>query len=309
MNMLALLFLCKRKDYFMAESITDEQLKHYIDIFKTNRENDPHSERWNETINSNYLIEFFEYNSIFFKEFLKSVIVDNVYCEDDENDLKIDIKDLDFNDIKIYKQYKGIPTDICVEGNNFICVIENKFKSDSHNRKNGYFQCLEYKKQILELTDKKYKMFIRLDNEHCRLKINDEDFKNNKEWFAGYYNAWFGKNILKSFKEIFNNTDIELDSKIREKLKIYCNFLEETTLEYKSEIFNKIHETGKFLAYYLRAKSIDAKYDLYNTVVKINNSQILIYPDEFLNLSLLKLDDEKQIQNFIIELLKQKGIE
>ena len=85
--------------------------------------------------------------------------------------------------------------------------------------------------------------------------------------------------------------------------------MEETTLEYKGVIFNKIHETGKFLAYYLRTKSIDAKYDLYNTVVKINNSQILIYPDDFLNLSLLNLDDEKQIKNFIIELLKQKGIE
>ena len=35
MNMLALLFLCKRKDYFMAESITDEQiLENYLKELK-----------------------------------------------------------------------------------------------------------------------------------------------------------------------------------------------------------------------------------------------------------------------------------
>lgn len=284
MNMLALLFLCKRKGYVMTEKITNEQLNYYIDVFKTNRQNDPNLYRWNTAKNSDYLIYFFQNDTVFLKNFLESVITDDIYCEDDENDLKADIKDLDFNNLKIFKKFND--EIIQIESDNFICIIENQFVIPHlDNKQVSIRHYAEQRKEILNKTDNKYKFFIKLNNEHFK-QTDDKDFlsKELKEYFAGYYNAWFGRNVLKPFKKIADNTNIKLKNEIRENLNIYCNFLEETTLEFQGKIWNEIIKQVQNLVEKLKIKGLNAEYNYYNAIVKLNSTDIK-YPDEYLSMN------------------------
>lgn len=280
----------------------DKTIEEYQKILEENWKTDPEFKRWKETCNSDYLIKFFRDKEIFIA-FLESVVNDNVYCEYKPKNLRINLDKLKFykDGNKIYKEFAPeLKTDICIEGENFICVIENKFGSDSHGRKNDRYQCAYYRKFILEHSDKEYKIFIRLDNEHNSLRECDVSFLKKTDEYGGYYNAWFARNVLKTLKNFPNH---ELYGN---EITKYCNFLKETTIKHGSEIQKEFLSRGKkitsLLNQVLTKYQLAAKFDKYYGEICIENNCFLLQY-EYLKLSLLN-DDEK-IKNLLEEQIAQ----
>ena len=228
-------------------------IKEYIEICLENANNrNSWDLNWEENNVSNEIAYFFQEESIF-KEFLKSVINKPIYCEDNKNDelLKLNeekINNLKFKKmrfpkvrVKIYTSKEKKEIDILFEGENFICIIENKFGSKEHSN-----QCQYYKKYVIDRckNEKKIPICIFLDTEHSDKCISEEDFKKS-ECYKGYYLALYGKNVLPVLE---NNCEHEI---LGDDMKKFCNFLKEvywSSFEnIKSEKKNRIKDVKNIL--------------------------------------------------------------
>lgn len=253
-------------------------LQEFSDICEKNYKNYKYS-LWQEDNESDMLAYFFQFENIF-KEFLKSVLNSDIYCECDENDEyqteHVDLKDIDtfiselslkkyrFPKVRVKttKIEKEKIMDLLVEGENFICVIENKMKAQESKG-----QCQAYKEEICQLCEdtKKKPICIYIDNEHSSICVSKDEFTSKQEVFGGYYLAYQGKNVLKSL------LNCECENEIKQDLENFCNFLREATLKENDDLQNEITKKRIELEGILKEKGFCVKYKKNYDDFYINN--------------------------------------
>ncbi len=222
MNMLALLFLCKRKDYFMAESITDEQiLENYIkelkkfNIFKILKLQDM------EIIHSNFLAwllnptENHGLGRLFFDEFCKYAGITN-----------------NFEDLEVVREEGNIDILVKDNKNNRYIIIENKYGTKERN--NQLCRYAEYVKYLYRAKDENI----------IKIYIDIEEEKSVSE--KGYKSITYEKNVLPVLEEIVNK--IKENSPEQQAVFQYIAILKEkyAIKEYLKNICLNMHKTGKY---------------------------------------------------------------
>ncbi|MDD3013470.1 MAG: PD-(D/E)XK nuclease family protein [Candidatus Gastranaerophilales bacterium] len=192
------------------------------------------------------------YQDKFLKQFLEPVLAENL-----DNVLS------DISDIVIETEF---PTninrriDILVHSkkSNFVCVIENKYGSDEHNK-----QCKHYKDfidNVWRFKDFKHKYYVFLD-------IDKPDEEKRKKDLTGYYPVAYEQvyEILKNLSQSDPNETLKqtveqymdiikenypmLDEKIKEQCReIYKNhknvieMMDVYKKDFQTELFNIMHE-------------------------------------------------------------------
>ncbi|MCD7878713.1 MAG: PD-(D/E)XK nuclease family protein [Candidatus Gastranaerophilales bacterium] len=149
--------------------------------------------------------------SLFFKKFLKTI-------KDDKNfDKNINVVRICKENINVYREFRtdcGRFSDILIEGETFVCLIENKYGA-----KECLNQTLDYKNFILNKYQGKHHIFVYLD-------INEEL---NAKHENGYILCTYKNNILPVLKSISSGRKIK-------QLDILNQYI--TVLEENYNMFN-----------------------------------------------------------------------
>ena len=278
-------------------TIKKPTIREYIDICSKNAKNKkPYEIIWDENNISNELAYFFQDENIF-KEFLKSVLdynKDNQRFESDD----VEIDNLQFKKmrfpkvrvpIKIDNKKKEI--DILFEGENFICIIENKLRSKEHDE-----QCEFYKTYVKTRCENENKtpICIYLDSELSSQKIDKEKFN-----IEGYYLAWYGENVL----PVLENCNHEI---LGNDIKNFCNFLKELVWSSLPEIKKEKNSRRTRIKGILKDIGYDSKIKYDEIVISESNKEYIIERFDYLELSLE--NDDKKIKEELKKRLETAGL-
>jgi len=250
-------------------------LQEFSDICEKNYKNYKDS-LWQEDNESDMLAYFFQFENIF-KTFLKSVLKSDIYCKctkDDKFETKPISEDL-IARLK-FKKYRfpmvRVKTteinekkemDLLIEGENFICVIENKMKAPETEG-----QCKAYKEEVYKRCcnkEGKTPICIYIDNEHSSKCISKDKFPSKQEVFGGYYLAYQGENVLQSLLKC------ECENEITQDLENFCNFLKEATLKENDDLQKEIDEKREELEKILSKNGFSVEYKENVEDLYINN--------------------------------------
>src|SRR5574344_6028 len=171
------------------------------------------------------------------------------------NDFLIDTS-LNSSNINIsteYSTYKNRRIDILITGDNFVCVIKNKYGSSEHDN-----QCKTYKKYVEKDFGNIKKIFIFLD-------VNKNSKKTN-----GYTKYNYKDNVLPILKEIQNEGHISQPDILNQ----YITVLEEQYAMFNGKLLPNINDKIEFLRKIVKKDLKDLKdFECSNISNKNDRSQ------------------------------------